>query len=157
MDNLATVTNPVAAAVWPWREKKAKPAQPACARPSPAKVLGQAGIMALIGCLLYVWLGHRVMGIVVWGLGGIVLVSGFFILPVFAAFERFGQNLGKWVGLILSWGLLTPFYYLCFFPMRVVQKIKGKDPLHRQLHTGEPTYWTPRPPVQDLAQYRKQF
>ena len=59
--------------------------------------------------------------------------------------------------LLLTWGLLAPFYYLCFFPMHLALKIRGKDPLHRQVPTAEPTYWTPRKPVADLTQYRKQF
>ncbi|MDD2521093.1 MAG: hypothetical protein PHR34_09090 [Kiritimatiellae bacterium] len=86
-----------------------------------------------------------------------MLVSGFFIPPVFRAIERFGQWLGRAVGVLLTWGLLAPFYYIVFFPMHLAQKLGGKDPLQRRLHTSDATYWTPRPPVRNLAQYRKQF
>ena len=147
----------VPSVVWPWREKDAAKTAPKKAGPATSAVLLQVGIMAAIGVGLYGWLGHHVMGFVVWSLAALVLVSGFFIPPVFAAIERFGQLLGKWVGAILTWGLLVPFYYLCFVPMHLAQKISGKDPLHRQTHTQEPTYWTPRKPVKDVAQYRKQF
>ena len=149
--------NTVSSVVWPWRERDAARAAPQKTGPAASAVLLQVGIMAAIGAGLYVWLDHRVMGIVVWSLAGVVLVSGFFIPPVFAAIERFGQWLGKAVGAILTWGLLAPFYYLCFFPMHLVLKLKGTDPLHRQIHTQEPTYWTPRKPVRNVAQYRKQF
>ncbi len=113
--------------------------------------------MALIGAALYAWLGHRVMGYIVWTLAAIVLVSGLFIPPVFAAIERFGRWLGKWVGEGLTWGLLTPFFYLCFCPMRLGLILKGKDPLQRRLHTGDPSYWVERKPTADISQYRKQF
>lgn len=113
--------------------------------------------MTAIGAGLYWWLEHRTMGIVAWALAGIVLVSGLFIPPLFAAIEGFGKRLGKWVGAVLTWGLLVPFYYLCFFPLHLIQKCQGKDPLQRRLHAGEPTYWTPRKPVGNIAQYRKQF
>ena len=149
--------NTVYSIVWPWREKMAAPAAPKQTGPKASAVLLQTAIMAAIGAGIYGWLEHRTMGIVVWSLAGIVLVSGFFVPPVFAAIERFGQFLGRAVGAILTWGLLAPFYYLCFLPLHFVQKLKGQDPLPRRLHTAEATYWTPRPPVRNLAQYRKQF
>lgn len=149
--------NNVSSVVWPWREKEAGKEQPKKTGPAAGAVLLQSAVMAAIGAGLFWGLGHRTMGVVVWSLAGIVLVSGFFIPPVFAAIERFGQWLGKAVGTILTWGLLAPFYYIVFLPMHLIQKITGKDPLQRRLHTGDPTYWTPRPPVRNLAQYRKQF
>lgn len=151
------MSDTVSSVVWPWRQKNAARGVPAKSGPSAPAIWLQTAVMAVIGAALFWWLGHRVMGVVVWGLATVVLVSGLFVPPVFAAIERFGQNLGKWVGAALTWGLLAPFYYLCFFPMHLVLKLKGKDPLHRQIHTDEPTYWTPRKPVKDVAQYRKQF
>lgn len=149
--------NTVSALVWPWREKGAVQAAPRKTGPAATSVLLQAGIMAAIGAALYGWLEHRLMGQIVWGLAGVVLVSGFFIPPVFNAIERFGQTLGRGVGALLTWGLLAPFYYLVFLPLHVLQKITGKDPLHRQFPSSEPTYWVPRKPVASAAQYRKQF
>ena len=113
--------------------------------------------MAAIGAALYWWLEHRLMGRIVWLLASVVLVSGFFIPPVFDAIERFGQALGRWVGVILTWSLLAPFYYIVFLPLNLLQKITGKDPLHRQFPSNEPTYWTPRKHVASAAQYLKQF
>lgn len=147
----------VTSIVWPWRERSAAVARPASTGPSKQAAVLQAGIMAAIGALVYVWLGHRFMGLVVWSLAAVVLVSGLFIPPVFAAIERFGKRLGQWVGVGLTWGLLAPFYYLCFVPMHLGLVLKGKDPLHRQVPTDESTYWTPRKPVPNVAQYRKQF
>ncbi len=149
--------NTVSALVWPWREKDAVKAAPRKTGPAAFSVLLQAGVMAAIGAALFWWLEHRLMGQIVWSLAAVVLVSGFFIPPVFAAIERFGQALGRWAGAILTWGLLAPFYYIVFLPLHVLQKITGKDPLHRQFPTSEPTYWTPRKPVPNAAQYRKQF
>ena len=149
--------NTVSSVVWPWREKLAAPASPKQAAPKASSVLIQAAVMAAIGAGLYFWLKHTAMGLVVWCLAGVVLVSGFFLPPVFRAIERFGQWLGRAVGVLLTWGLLAPFYYIVFFPMHLVQKLSGKDPLQRRLHSSDATYWTPRPPVRNPAQYRKQF
>lgn len=127
------------------------------ARPLRKAAAIQAAVMAALGSGLFWWLGHRIMGIVAWGLAGIVLISGFFIPSFFAAIERFGKRLGARSGEILTWGLLAPFYYLCFFPMHLVLKLKGKDPLHRQFRADLPTYWVPHKPIQDPSRYRKQF
>lgn len=149
--------NTVSSVVWPWREKDAAKSAPQKTGPAASTVLLQAGIMAVIGALVYWKLDHRAMGLAVWILAAIVLVSGFFIPPVFKAIERFGQALGRWVGALLTWGLLVPFFYLFFLPANLVMKIRGKDPLCRRCPSNEPTYWTPRKPVTDAAQYRKQF
>ena len=151
------MSNSVYSVVWPWREKMAdRPAVKKVENPRKNAAI-QAAVMVVIGFLIYRWLGHKTMGMIVWGLATVVLVSGFFIPPVFFAIERFGKWLGKWVGEGLTWGLLTPFYYLCFFPANMMLKLKGKDPLHREFPTNEPTYWIPRKPVKDVSQYRKQF
>lgn len=147
----------VASIVWPWRDHLATKAGPAKSGPSPKAAVIQAGVMAAIGALAYLWLGHRIMGGVVWSLAAVVLVSGLFIPSAFAAIERFGKRLGQWVGTGLTWGLLAPFYYVCFVPLHVLQKISGKDPLRRRFPTDEPSYWVPRSPVKDASQYRKQF
>lgn len=143
--------------VWPWRDRIAAETCPATHVAHWKAAVCQALIMMLIGALLYAWLGHRIMGTIVWVLALVVLICGLFIPPAFAAIERVGRWLGKWVGEGLTWGLLVPFFYMCFCPMRLGLILRGKDPLKRQLHTGEPSYWVERKPVADRAQYRKQF
>jgi|LSQX01.3.fsa_nt_gb hypothetical protein len=147
----------VTSIVWPWREKAVEPEKAGRQRPKASSVLIQVAVTATIGAALYFWLKYTVMALVVWSVAGVVLVSGFFVPPVFRAIERLGQWLGWLVGTILTWGLLAPFYYLVFLPMHLAQRVRGKDPLARSLHTGAPTYWSPRAPVPDPAQYKKQF
>jgi hypothetical protein len=149
--------NDVSSVVWPWREKAAAQILVRKTGPAASAVLLQATGMAAVGSALYWWLGHRFMGVVAFSLAAIVLVAGFFLPRFFAAIKSFGKHLGRWVGTLLTWGLLAPFYYIFFAPAHLALKIKGKDPLHRQCPTVEPTYWTPRKPVKDLGQYRKQF
>ena len=142
--------------VWPWRESTAPAGLVKTGASKKAAVI-QALVMAAIGAGLFWWLGHRTMGVIVWGLAAVVLVSGLFIPPIFAAIERFGKWLGTVVGIGLTWGLLVPFYYLCFCPLRLGLILKGKDPLQRKFQADASTYWTPRKPIQDVGQYRKQF
>lgn len=121
------------------------------------KGIVQSVIMALIGLLVYKWLGHAIMAYVVWGLAAVVLVSGLFIPPVFNAIEKFGQLLGLWVGTGLTYALLVPFFYLIMFPGKIVLSIKGKDPMCRKFPSDEKSYWAPKKPVKDIHQYEKQF
>ncbi len=144
----------VGSVVWNWRGANAAPGG---APSAAAAALKQAAVMGVVGAGLYFWLERRAMGVAVWSLAVVVLASGLFLPPVFAAIERFGQRLGKGVGVLLTWGLLVPFYYLCFGALRLIQQIGGKDPLCRKFPSDEPTYWTVRKPVRDVAQYRKQF
>ena len=157
-DKETIIVNPsVISVAWPWRKKASGEVVSPAKSPSKVAVLGQSILMAAIGAFLFWKLGKHVMGIIAWCLATVVLVSGFFIPRLFAAIERFGKLLGKWVGIFLTWGLLAPFYYLCFSPMHLALKIRGKDPLQRQFPTREATYWVSRKPVSDLSQYRKQF
>ena len=142
--------------VWPWRES-ATPDRPVKAGASKKAAVIQALVMTVIGAGLFWWLGHRIMGYVVWGLAAVVLLSGLFLPKVFAGIERVGQWVGRVVGGGLTWGLLVPFYYLCFCPMRLGLFLKGKDPLHRKFQADAATYWTPRKPIPGVGQYRKQF
>ncbi len=147
----------VSSVAWPWRKRQEDESE---TRPKPRVwvcALRQSAIMTVIGSALFWWLGHRVMGGIVWSLAAVVLASGMFVPAVFAAIERFGKRLGEWAGQGLTWGLLAPFFYGFFVPMRAWLKLRGKDPLERRLIAGKATYWTPREPLQDASRYRKQF
>lgn len=144
----------VSEVVWPWRAPAVTPLEGGRRR---RRAVLQAALAAIVGALVYGWMDRHVLGIVVWSMAAVMLVSGLFLPAVFLALERFGQRLGRWTGTVLTWGLLVPFFYLCFVPGRLLLALCGKDPLQRRFPTDEPTYWTPRPPVRDVSQYRKQF
>lgn len=145
------MNNKVSSVVWPWREKLAGKPGPKNAGPSWIAVVIQVAVLFILGLLSY--RKHPILGNTLWGLALLMIVFP----PVFATLQRFGKQLGKWVGAILTWGLLVPFFYLCFVPMRLIQMLGGRDPLHRKFPTDEPTYWIPRKPVQDVSRYGKQF
>ncbi len=140
---------------WNWR---ALGAQPPVKKPMSMalKASIQAPIMALVGYLIYRWTGHLIGPAIVWTLAGVVLVGGLFVPPMFHAMERFGMWLAKGVTTALNYGLLVPFYYLCFVPGRLILKVQGIDPMDRKFPDDRPSFWIPRKPVTDMAQYRKQ-
>jgi hypothetical protein len=140
---------------WPWR---ALGTPPPAKKPMSIKVKAtiQAPLMILVGFFMYHYFGHRIVPYIVWTLSVVVLIGGWFIPPIFHGMERFGAWLAKWVAIILNYGLLVPFYYLCFVPGRLILKLQGIDPMDREFPSAKPTFWIPRKPVNDVAQYRKQ-
>ncbi len=119
-------------------------------------VLIQAIVPAVVG-LVFLLLAKPVTAYVLWGISGLILVSGLFIPPVFIKIEQFGRWFGKWVGLIMTWVLMIPVFWLIFVPGRVILKLRGIDPMCRKFPTDAKTYWVPRKPVTNLEDYKRQF
>jgi hypothetical protein len=92
-----------------------------------------------------------------WGVSGVLLISGLFIPPVFNRIEQFGRWFGKGVGIAITWILLVPVFYLLFVPGRLILMVRGIDPMCRKFPTAAPTYWVPRKPVTNLEEYKRQF
>ena len=142
--------------VWPWRDEASRSGQ----GPKHGNVKGRAVLQALVMAIvagLFFYRRHPVPGTVLVVLAGLILVSGCFIPSFFLGFEKAGRKFGQWVATAVTWLLLVPFYYLCFFPGRIVILLTGKDPLTRQFPSPAATFWIPRPPTKDPARYRKQF
>lgn len=146
--------NPVSEAIWPWA--RAPEAKPRREGPSPAGVVARFAVVSAVAALMIRW-GHRVPAAVLFGLGVFILVSGFFLPRAFAAFERLVGLFARGVGLALTWLLLVPFFYLFFVPGRLILRLQGKDPLHRQFPSPEKTCWTPHHRIGGVEQYRKQY
>lgn len=140
---------------WQWRVLGPTPA-PKKPMDIKLKALLQAPLMALVGYLIYHFFGHLTGPLIVWTLAALVLVGGLFVPPLFRAIERFGLALGKAIAIGLNWGLLVPFFYLCFVPGRLLLKLQGIDPMNRKFPDDATSFWIPRTPVTDPAQYRKQ-
>ncbi len=141
---------------WDWKALGAPHKQ---ARPMSLKLKStlQALAMAAVGYVIYRIWGHPVGPAIVWSLAGLVLIGGWVFPPIFHGFEKFGAKLAFWVAGGLTWGLLVPFFYITFTFGRLILLVSGKDPMDRRFPDAERTsFWTPRPPVPSMAQYRKQ-
>ena len=147
----------VSATVWPWVSAAAGQTGAAAGGGRRRQALIQAGVMTAIAATLAFVVKHPAMAVVVCILATVVLLSGLFMPPVFAAIERFGAWLGKVVGLALTWILLVPFFVLCFIPGRLILAMRGVDPMRRDLTRDEQTYWTSTPRHASPDYYRKQY
>lgn len=114
--------------------------------------------MLIVACLFFFRFEARHAGLVLSGFAVLVLVSGLWIPAVFALFERLGRGAAAVVGVVLTWSLLVPFFYLFFTPARLWLGLRGKDPLQRRFSSDADTYWVPhRAPRSGVASYGKQY
>ncbi len=139
-------------AAWRWKEEQqaARPADYRRAGMIQAAVIGGvAVILGLLGRVLFAWIAGGIAAVLL----VIVLVRPRWYAPI----RGFSARLGRWAAAGLTWGLLTPFFYLVFVPGRIVLALRGRDPLEREFPTDKPTYWVAHPPRQGTQQYRKQY
>ncbi len=145
----------VTAVIWRWKESAPANAGKHHSKPALRAVI-QAVIVGGIGWFV-LSRGHKGMAIFLISIASFLFISGLFIPWLFLAFEKFGMKLGSWVGGALTWLLLMPTFFILFFPGRLMLWILRKDPMHLAFPSREPTYWVPRPPVEKIEQYSKQF
>lgn len=117
----------------------------------------QASIMCAIAAVLYFLLHHHVMPVIILMLALVVFLSSLFAPAVFHGIDRFGKALGHVVGIILTWMLLLPFFYICFTAGRLVLVLRKVDPMRRKAGTDTDTCWVQHPERPPLTRYGKQF
>jgi len=120
------------------------------------RVLVQTLIPGVVA-VLFARKGHVLPASIVGAIAGFALVSGLFIPTLFARWERLGQAFGKAIAGAVTWICLVPVFYLVFAPGRLILMLTRKDPMGRAFPTQAPTYWVPRAPVKDVAEYRRQY
>ena len=99
------------------------------------------GVCVLLGGLSW-WRGHQVAPVVLWALGG-ALVLGGLVVP-----GRMGPVHARWMALALLISKVTTpvfmglIYFGLFTPMGLVRRVLGKNSLVRR---DAATFWVTRP------------
>jgi len=147
----------VAQATWPWRDPVAASLTKGHSGGHKRRAIIQAIIMVVVATLVtMVW--HKIwLGLAIYSLSAVVIISGFLIPPLFLGLERAGQWLGRMVGIGITWLMLMPFFYLCFAPARLVLKLMGKDPMHRHCEPNRSSYWVDHKPPLTTQPYTRQY
>lgn len=144
----------VASVAWPWQTPAATSG---INHLSPRwRAVIQGVVIGTVATLMVMVFNHVRFGLFLYILSLVVLISGLFIPPVFKMFERFGQWLAHWVGIGLTWLLLTVFFGLCMIPGRLILLVTGKDPMRRRRDFSRESYWITRKPA-DTASYTRQY
>ncbi len=141
--------------VWSWRKPGLAPEKTVSTRKKRSLVM--FGVMICAATVLILVLHQVIFAIFLYSLSGLILVGGFFVPPVFRFFDRLGQRLTYIVGKSITYLLLVPFYYLCFFPRRLLLMLSGKDPMQRRWKTDSDSYWVDRQSHENIDNYRRQY
>ncbi len=155
MDKQEDINKTVADAIWPWKQQKDASVSMRTARRK--RSLIQFCCMFFVALFVFFVLDYIILGAIICCLGILVLLGGFFITPVFTAFDNISHFLASAVGKLLTYLLLVPFFYICFFPGRVVLKFLGRDPMTRGFDPERKTYWQRRESVEDVNHYKVQY
>lgn len=145
----------VADAVWSSRNVAADaPARP---RPVLRAAISRALILFVLSAVFYFWLGWVRIPAAMAVAGAAMIVLGAAWRRGFAAVDRFAVRFGRLIGQALTWGLLTPLYWLFFAVIGNLARLTGKDPLLRRFETGTGTYWIERGRDSKPKDYSRQF
>lgn len=144
--------SPVSRVVWP-RDGRPRSTGPNLRRAA----LVQAAVLGAVGAVVFGLLGHAMVAVVVWALGGVALLTGLFAPAAFAPLHRFGRFLGRVVGVFLTWLLLAPFYVVGFGIASLVLRLRGADPMQRRMLPAGLSYWVRRRREGETDDYSKQF
>jgi hypothetical protein len=121
------------------------------------RALLQGSVMVAVGALVFFLLGHRIVGLAVWGLAVLILGLGLAAPAAYRPLNRFGEWLGRTVGALLTYLMLVPLFYLVFLPVSAFLRMKGHDPLSRSRRDPNQTCWIPRRRPVSADAYVRQF
>jgi hypothetical protein len=116
------------------------------------------GIFALIGFWQLYRGHHEIARIVLWSLGGFLIVFGLIapkvLGPIYAGWMKFAFVLG-WVN---SRILLSVIFVFLFIPTSLIMRIFGRDALERQFNRKASSYWVDRDLIKSVQEHcERQF
>ncbi len=153
IDHIKYKQSLVSRTVWAWQDV---PKVNGSGRPALRVIL--SGFILGVGiALLFYFFDYTVMAWAVAGISIVLLLLAFFLPKLYFYVNNVFRSLSYYVGLGFSWILLVPFFYLCVGGIHLVNRIFGKDPMHRSINTMATSYWQDHCQEEDIRQYRKQF
>ena len=143
--------NAVSRAVWRWQGPGASP-PPGTTGPA----IKHAAISAVVAATFFLLKWHWMAGLAAAG-GGVLLLSGLTAPSVFRGILTGLAFIARAAGFVLTWLLLVPFFFLCFVPGRLILRLRGVDPMRRELTRDQETYWDTYAKKRPAAHYTKQY
>lgn len=124
------------------------------------RIFGLSGLVAsilLTGILHFLWSVGAPWLWIVPAVGTAIFLCSL-ISPVATRIVYIGLTvIAMPIGIVVSFLLLTVFYFLFLMPVAIVFKLIGRDVLHRRYEPNGETYWVPHKPQENLERYLHQF
>ena len=138
------------AVLWDWRYHDAKPEKTPLWRS-----LLMTAIAWLIAALL-VYFDHPTMAITLSVIAAVMLLLAIVWPKGHGYIEAAFARLAHWIGILLTWLLLPPFFFLFFTSVRLGRRFFGKsDSLNCRFDSTADSYWSDRRAVEDVRSHLK--
>jgi len=90
---------------------------------------------------------HPTARIVLWSVGGFLVLSGLLTPKILAPGYKIWMRLATVLGWINTRILLGLIFYLIFTPVGLVMRLSGRDPLTQRIDRAADSYWVDRSPI----------
>jgi len=145
--------NKVSQAIWSWQSDRSGKQQ---AKASLGIAIGALLVGCTVASLLFFY-NHLIMASIVFSVSALVFLSSQFFPAVYSVIAKIFQKFALIIGNCLTWVFLLPFFFICFPMGRIVQKIKGKDPMQRDFKRDATSYWQTSRKTPSVDEYKRQF
>jgi CDP-diglyceride synthetase len=145
--------NRVSATVWPWLTPNEKGQ---FKRQALTTALLMLAVSWAISGMFYYW-DHIKMSLLVLCVSSFVFFTSQCIPSLFYKIESVFQKLSYYIGLMITWVTLVPFYYLCFTTVHLLHLLRNVDPMTRKYIPESDSYWEDKKEDEGLENYRRQF
>jgi len=101
---------------------------------------------------------HSTARIVLWSLGGCLLVSGLFFPKILSPIYKLWMGLAGILGWVNTRILLGLIFYLVFSPLGLIMRALRRDVLKHKIDPGVGTYWVDRDKISNIKEhFKRQF
>lgn len=145
--------NKVSQAVWPWLTQSATKQVQRQALPKALLTLAIAWTIA--GFFLY--LNYLPMSLLIIVLSSFIFFTSQFVPSIFSKIESVFQKLAFYIGQLITYITLVPFFYVCFTTARLIQFVRKIDPMTRKYNPDAISYWEDNKTKSGKDNYRRQF
>jgi hypothetical protein len=111
----------------------------------------------IAGVLLWKSTGNLTVVAMVWSLAAFVSIIGFFV-PRWMRFVWLAWMGAAFpIGWLVAHVMLATIYYGVVTPIGLILRMRGHDPIQRDIDRSRDTYWRPRSADDDVARYFRQY
>jgi len=110
----------------------------------------------VIGYSGYVYFQLNTINLWLMGIGFLITLTALFIPRFIYPFRVVMETIGRWMGIVNTYIVLTLIYFILFIPVNFLFKITGKDSLKLKRNKRVSTYWVEKTP-QNESSMKNQF
>lgn len=134
-----------AEAIWNWQQERDRHSDDAAQAARARRKGVLQGIVAAIVATLFFFFWSRTLATVIYTIAGVTLFAAL-VSPrgLYAAIEALIARIARLLGVLTTWLMLVPTFYLIFLPFGVLLRRGRRDRMRRFYEPEASTYWTAR-------------